>query len=111
MKQQRVNQQAATKDTGASSSAILAEHFDRSDQRIIDAIVSEEHTLLRELSLQGLSQEAVRARAGEMGITNEFIRQCRLSGSRPAIRVCVRCDASFLSAGTHNRLCRRCVRS
>jgi len=111
MKQQRMNQQTAAKDPGASGGVIMAGRIDGSDQRIIDAIVSEEHTLLRELSSQGLSQEAVRARAGQIGLTNEFIRQCRLSGSRPAMRVCIKCDAFFLSAGTHNRLCRRCVRS
>jgi hypothetical protein len=111
MKPHRTNQQAAGKVSSVSSRPILAGGLDGSDQRIIDAFVSEEHTLLRELSVQGLSHEAVRARAEQLGLTNEFVRQCRLSGSRPAIRGCVKCDASFLSAGTHNRLCRRCVRS
>ncbi|MFI5307241.1 MAG: hypothetical protein ACHQ53_07815 [Polyangiales bacterium] len=82
-----------------------------SDQQIIDAIVSEGHALLRELSQRGVSREAVRARAGQIGLTKEFVRRCRLSGSTPAMRVCMKCDALFLSAGKHNRLCRRCARS
>jgi hypothetical protein len=84
---------------------------DESDQQIIDAVVSEERTLLRELRRKGMSSEAVRVRANQIGLTHDFIRRCRLAGSRPAMRACMRCDAIFLSAGTHNRLCRRCVRS
>ncbi len=81
------------------------------DQEIIDAVVSEGNALLRELFRRGLSSEAVRARADQIGLTREFVKQSRLSGSRPAMRVCVNCDVLFLSAGKHNRLCRRCVRS
>jgi hypothetical protein len=81
-----------------------------SDQQIIDAIVSGGHARLRELSRQGVTHEAVRVRAGQIGLTREFIRRCRLAGSQPAMRACMKCDERFLSAGKHNRLCRRCAR-
>jgi hypothetical protein len=79
------------------------------DQRIVDSLIAGDDQL-RELARDGVSEAAIRERARELGVTWEFIKQCRLSGSRPAIRACMRCDASFLSSGIENRLCRRCVR-
>lgn len=111
MKLERDEPEVSVKAAAPSAKALMPGLGNETDQQIIDAIVGDERALLHELSLQGVSREAVRSRAVELGLTNEFIRQCRLSGSRPAMRVCIKCDAAFLSAGTHNRLCRRCVRS
>ncbi len=78
------------------------------DQRIIDCLVAGDQEQLDELSKDGGGEEAIRARAKALGLTNEFIKKCRLSGSRPALRACMKCDAKFLSWGLQNRLCRRC---
>jgi hypothetical protein len=78
------------------------------DQRIIASFVADDTQLFHELSDRGVNEESVRAHARAIGITHEFIKECRLSGSRPAMRVCIKCDARFLSSGIHNRLCRRC---
>jgi hypothetical protein len=93
-----------------AGTAVASPRVDRLDQRIIEMLVAEDGTLIEELSRGGLNEESVRAQARELGMTNEFIKQCRLSGSRPAMRRCIACDASFLSSGIDNRLCRRCPR-
>lgn len=78
------------------------------DREIIDAFIDEESGALRALYGRGLTEKAVNDRAGKLGLTREFIKRCRLAGTRPAMRACVKCDAPFLSAGKHNRLCGRC---
>lgn len=80
------------------------------DQRIVESLAADDANLIGELARSGVSEASIRARGRALGMTWEFIKQCRLSGSRPAMRVCMRCDARFLSAGIENRLCRRCVR-
>ena len=80
------------------------------DARIIEALVAED-TLPEALLLQaGVAEAIVRARARDLGLSKEFIKNCRLSESRPGMRVCIRCDTRFLSSGVHNRLCRHCPR-
>lgn len=80
------------------------------DAQIIAALVAED-TLPQALLLRaGVGEAAVRARARDLGLSKEFIKNCRLSDSRPGMRVCIRCDARFLSTGVHNRLCRHCPR-
>jgi hypothetical protein len=78
------------------------------EQRIIQSLVADDASLFRELSRSGFNAAAIRAHARSLGMTHAFIKECRLSGSRPAMRACIRCDARFLSSGIHNRLCRRC---
>jgi hypothetical protein len=78
------------------------------DGQIIAALIDTEPHLLNALYRGGLSKQAVRVRAEQLGLTNEFIKGCRLTGTRPSVRTCVKCDARFLSAGPQNRLCRRC---
>lgn len=64
--------------------------------------------LLKQLYREALSVEAVNARAVRMGLTDELIKRCRLIGTLPDMRTSIKCDARFLSAGHHNRLCKRC---
>lgn len=78
------------------------------EQRIIKGLIADDSAMFRELSRSGVNAAAVRAYARALGMTHAFIKECRLSGSRPAMRQCIRCDARFLSSGIHNRLCRRC---
>jgi hypothetical protein len=80
------------------------------DQRIIEGLVTDDSKLFRELSQRGVNEASIREHAHTLGMTKEFIKQCRLSGSRPAMRSCIKCDATFLSSGIHNRLCPRCPR-
>lgn len=82
----------------------------RIEQRMVESLISDDTKLIRELERRGVSEASVRAHARALGMTWEFIKQCRLSGSRPAMRVCVNCDVRFLSSGIDNRLCRRCGR-
>ena len=79
------------------------------ERRVIAAVVHPEQGLLKALHRNGMSPEAVNARAVRMGLTNELIKNSRLTGVLPEIRACVKCDVRFLSAGSHNRLCKRCL--
>jgi hypothetical protein len=78
------------------------------DLRIIAALVHTEHTLLDALYRSGLTAGVVNARAARLGLTHELIKRCRLTGTQPSLRQCIKCDMRFLSAGPQNRLCRRC---
>jgi hypothetical protein len=79
------------------------------DQRIIDCFVADGEPQLGALSKDGGGEIAIRSRAKALGLTNEFIKRCRLNDSQPALRGCMKCDAEFLSWGVQNRLCRRCT--
>jgi hypothetical protein len=95
---------------GAAPAPILAQApADRAlDREIIAALVAEEGDGLSALFRRGFSEQAVTERAALLGLTRDFIKRCRLAGTQPALRSCVRCDVPFLSAGPHNRLCGRC---
>jgi hypothetical protein len=78
------------------------------DRQFIDAFIDPDQELMRALYQGGMTTEAVNARAARLGLTSEFIKRCRLTGTRPSMRKCIKCDARFLSAGPQNRLCRKC---
>ena len=78
------------------------------ERRFIAAFIHPEQGQLKALYREGSSVEAVNARAARMGLTTELIKRCRLTGVLPEMRICIKCDARFLSAGPHNRLCKRC---
>ncbi len=78
------------------------------DREIVAALIHKEQALLDDLHRRGLTEAALNERAGQLGLTSELIKRCRLAGTQPSLRTCVKCDARFLSAGPHNRLCRRC---
>jgi uncharacterized paraquat-inducible protein A len=78
------------------------------DRQIIAALIHPEQALLKALYSSGMTAEAVNARAARLGLTSDFIKRCRLTGTQPGLRQCIKCDARFLSAGPQNRLCRRC---
>lgn len=78
-------------------------------RRFIAAFIHPEEGLLKALYSEGMSVEAVNARAAQMGLTTELIKNSRLTGVLPAMRTCIGCDARFLSAGPHNRMCKRCL--
>lgn len=78
------------------------------DQRIIDCLVAGGEQQLSALSKDGGGEIAIRSRAKALGLTNDFIKKCRLNDGQPALRSCMKCDAVFLSWGVQNRLCRRC---
>ena len=77
------------------------------DQAIIDSYIEEDAERLRDLSEEH-GATVIRSRAKTLGLTKAFVKKCRLSGTQAALRVCMCCDARFLSWGSQNRLCRRC---
>lgn len=88
------------------SQAIEDEELER---RIIAAFVHPQQDLLKALYQESTSVAAVNARAVGLGLTTELIRNSRLTGVLPEMRSCIQCDARFLSAGRHNRRCKRCL--
>ena len=78
------------------------------DRSIIEALVHPEPNLLDALYRSGLTAEAISARAAELCLTNEVIKRCRLTGTVPSMRPCLECGTRFLSAGSHNRRCKKC---
>lgn len=96
------------KSSETEAQPVVAWQSRRLDQRIIDSLVADDTKLFDELAARGVSESLVREHARALGITDGFIKECRLSGSRPAMRTCIKCDAVFLSSGLHNRLCRSC---
>jgi hypothetical protein len=78
------------------------------DERIIDELVNGNVLSLPEPTRRGISEESIRAHARNLGLADRMIEESRLAGMRPALRVCMKCDARFLSSGVHNRLRRRC---
>lgn len=78
------------------------------NQQIIDAIIEGESTVRLEHTPWASDWDMVLQRGRQLGITDRFIKECRLSGTRPAVRRCVKCDVGFLSSGIHNRVCQRC---
>lgn len=78
------------------------------DQQIIDAFVADDGIGSGSLAPDSVSESLIRDRARVLGLTKEFTKKCRRSGSRAAMRTCMKCDLRFLSAGIHNRLCQRC---
>lgn len=79
------------------------------DQQIIDCMVAGDTKQLRALAKEAGGEAAIRSRAKALGLTNDFVKKCRLGGHQPALRECMNCDATFLSWGVQNRLCRRCT--
>jgi hypothetical protein len=78
------------------------------DRRIIEALVHPQRELIGELYRSGMTAEEVSARAAQLSLTNELIKRCRLIGTVPSMRSCLECSARFLSAGPHNRRCKKC---
>jgi hypothetical protein len=93
----------------ASLRAFEAEGDCDCDQKIIDARMAGDHEL-PDLARHGLTAEAVASRADQLRMSAAFVKKCRLSGAQPNMRSCLNCDARFVSAGSHNRLCRNCAR-
>jgi len=81
------------------------------EQMVIDGLVNGRAVGNHGVLMSEKDWERVLQRGRELGITPRFIKECRLSGSQPAIRLCVSCDIRFASTGYHNRLCQRCRRS
>lgn len=79
------------------------------DRRIIDCLIADDPEELTALAEETGGETVIQDRAKELGLTNDMIKTCRLNGSRPKQRTCMKCDKSFLSWGIRNRLCARCT--
>ncbi|MEZ4270675.1 MAG: hypothetical protein R3C68_04355 [Myxococcota bacterium] len=94
----------------------------RVDRRIIEGMLGDRESLMKEMGALGFADTAVMQRAAELGLSEALIRQIRgvaadLAGDRPGrpapdsnlgARTCLSCDRIFLSTGPGNRLCMRC---
>lgn len=81
------------------------------EQRIIDLTIAGDQEALRRFSKRtGTELKAVRAKARKLGLTPRVVKGCRLAGTHPKLRDCLRCAERFLSMGRHNRMCRGCAR-
>lgn len=85
------------------------EHFSPEiDRQIIEGFLGDRDVMLRSLEGAGISREAIFRRAGKLGLTRDFLEQCRFGGVEPAVRRCLNCNEAFVSLGPQNRLCKRC---
>lgn len=80
------------------------------DKRIIEGYIGGRAAMVKELSRLGFSRDAIVERAKVLGLTDNFVKQCRLAGVDIAVRTCLRCDETFASIGPYNRICQRCKR-
>ena len=78
------------------------------DQQILDGFLGDQQALLDDLAKMGFCRKSVFKRAGDLGITREIVRQCRIAKVDLSMRRCLSCDVMFLSLGPQNRLCNRC---
>jgi hypothetical protein len=92
---------ALAHDSALAGDSALARVADDCEQQIIDACMAGDGAL---------PAHTLASRSDQLHISAAFIRKCRLSGAHPGMRACLNCDARFLSAGSHNRLCRSCGR-
>jgi hypothetical protein len=78
------------------------------DDCIVRGYLSNRRAMLRELAGQGYSRSAVLHRARELGLSAQFVKWCAIGKPDVALRACLGCGVSFVSVGSHNRLCPRC---
>ena len=80
------------------------------DQAVIDAMVARDLEQLRTLSPQVGDVTALLARARRLGLTATLIKKAQTHETPLFVRVCLKCDARFVSVGRQNRLCRPCAK-
>lgn len=78
------------------------------DKRIIEGCLGDRALMMKELTDAGFERRSILERMKYLGMTDDFIKQCNLTGVDVALRRCLRCDEFFASMGPHNRICRRC---
>lgn len=79
-----------------------------SDQETIEVVIYGDADELGELSRALGGPTGLRDRMSALGLSREVIKLSRLAEARPRRRACLKCDARFLSLGSHNRLCGSC---
>ena len=79
------------------------------DKRIIEGFLGDREEMIRDLAQAGFSRRAVLDRATTLGLTRDFLAQCKKGGVDVLVRQCLRCEQRFVSLGPQNRLCRRCL--
>ncbi len=78
------------------------------DKQIIVGFLGDQRAMFRELRELGFTRITVINRAAKLGLTQQFIQQCSEDGVTLTIRDCLGCNKTFVSTGSHNRLCRSC---
>lgn len=78
------------------------------DRQIIEGFLEDQEATLHNLAKAGFTRQVVLDRAGQLGLSSDFIKKLRSSGVEVLVRRCLNCDEEFLSEGRQNRLCNRC---
>jgi hypothetical protein len=81
------------------------------DKQIIDGFVGDKEAMFEELALAGFSKDEIYKRSKSLGLSSNFVAQCRAGNTAVSVRRCLNCDETFVSMGVHLRLCLRCRRS
>jgi hypothetical protein len=78
------------------------------DKQIIEGFLGDQKAMFSQMREQGFTRITVIYRAAKLGLTQQFIQQCSENGVTLTIRDCLGCNKTFVSTGSHNRLCRGC---
>lgn len=107
-KKAQLTPESAREISSKTAAEITPEITAEIDQRIIDGLLKDQEGALRELAAAGFSREVVHRRAGQLGLSDGFIKRYRSMEAEVSVRSCLSCDEEFLSEGPQNRLCNRC---
>jgi hypothetical protein len=78
------------------------------DSLIIHGFLSDREAMFRRLRTLGFSRDEIVDRTRQLGLSAQFLKQYNIKRCEIALRICLKCDERFLSAGFQNRLCNRC---
>ncbi len=78
------------------------------DGCIIKGFLENRRALFKKLRTMGFSRNAIIDRARELGLSDQFLKNCSVGNHDVAMRICLGCNERFLSIGVGNRLCPRC---
>ena len=78
------------------------------DGTIIKGFLENRRAMFKKLGSMGFTRSAILDRAKELGLSDQFLKKCSVGNHKVAMRICLGCNARFLSMGVGNRLCPRC---
>ena len=78
------------------------------DGCIIKGFLENRRAMFKKLTTMGYSRSAIIDRAKELGLSDQFLKKCSVGNHDVAMRMCLGCNARFLSMGVGTRLCPRC---
>ena len=78
------------------------------DKRIIDGFLGDQEAMFAELAEAGFGREEVYRRSKTLGLSKKFMAQWHGGSTNVSVRQCLNCEVTFISMGSHLRLCLRC---